>query len=166
MFVFKGANMNHDFSALINATSNARYRLKLLAVSHFIEGKNRTEIASFLKVSRRSINIWIKAYLDHGLPGLKAKSPTGRPSKLTPEQLTQVKSYIVDHAVKAEGGRLQGKDVQAFIEAEFGVTYQKTNIYRLMHKLNLSWITTRSKHPKQSIEAQATFKKIPNRNDP
>jgi hypothetical protein len=30
----------------------------------------------------------------------------------------------------------------------------------------LSWITTRSKHPKQSIEAQETFKKIPNKNDP
>ena len=79
------------FLHLFNATPNARYRLKLLAVSHFIEGKNRTEIASFLKVSRRSINIWIKAYLDHGLAGLKAKPPTGRPPKLTPEQLTQVK---------------------------------------------------------------------------
>lgn len=166
MFIFKGDDMNHDFSGLINATSNARYRLKLLAVSHFIEGKNRTEIACFLKVSRRSVNIWIKSYLDHGLAGLKAKSPTGRPSKLTPEQLKQVKAYIIDNAIKSEGGRLQGRDVQTFIESQFAVTYQKTNIYQLMHKLNLSWITTRSKHPKQSIEAQASFKKIPNRNDP
>ncbi|WP_425610157.1 hypothetical protein [Vibrio splendidus] len=30
----------------------------------------------------------------------------------------------------------------------------------------MSWITTRSKHPKQSEEAQESFKKIPNRNDP
>ncbi len=154
--------MSHDFSALINATSNARHRLKLIAVSHFIEGKNRTKIASFLKVSRRSVNIWIKAYLDHGLDGLKAKSPTGRPSRLTAEQLAQVKSYIVKNAIKPEGGCLQGKDIQEFIKMEFGVTYQKTNIYQLMHKLNLSWITTRSKHPKQSIEAQEAFKKIPN----
>ncbi|PTP18423.1 hypothetical protein CWO07_25070, partial [Vibrio splendidus] len=36
----------------------------------------------------------------------------------------------------------------------------------LLHELNLSWITTRSKHPKQSEEAQESFKKIPNRNDP
>ena len=151
--------MNHDFSALINATSNARHRLKLLAVSHFIDGKNRTEIASFLKVSRRSVNIWIKAYLDHGLDGLNAKRPPGRPSRLSSVQLAQVKKYIVDNAIKAEGGRLQGKDVQAFIKTEFDITFQKTNIYQLMHKLNLSWITTRSKHPKQSIEAQETFKK-------
>ena len=77
-----------------------------------------------------------------------------------------MKSYIVDNAIKAEGGRLQGKGVQTFIEAEFGVTYQKTNVYQLMHQLNLSGITTRSMHPKQSTEAQETFKKILNKNDP
>lgn len=136
MVISKGADMNHDFSALINATSNARHRLKLLAVSHFIEGKNRTEISSFLKVSRSSVNIWIKAYLDDGLAGLNAKSPTGRPPRLTLEQLAQVKSYIVDNAIKPEGGHLQGKDVQTFIEAEFGVTYQKTNVYQLMYHTN------------------------------
>ena len=158
--------MTHDFSALINATSNARLRLKLIAVSHFTEGKNRTEIASFLKVSRRSVNIWIKAYLDHGLDGLNEKPHSGRPSRLTSEQLAQVKKYVEDNAIKTEGGRLQGKDVQAFIKHKFNITFQKTNVYQIMHKLNLSWITTRSKHPKQSIEAQNTFKKIPNKNDP
>ena len=72
---------------------------------------------------------------------------------------------MVTRAVKPDGGRLQGKDVQAYISSEFGVQYQKSNVYNLLHELNLSWITTRSKHPKQSIEAQETFKKIPNKND-
>ncbi len=158
--------MTHDLSKLIRSTSDARLQRKLLAVSHFTDGKSRTEIAKILKVSRRSFNIWIKAYLDSGLEGLNAKPPSGRPPKLTRKQLAQVKSYVVDNAIKPQGGRLQGKDIQRYIEVTFGVTYQKTNIYHLLHKLNLSWITTRSKHPKQSIEAQESFKKIPNRNDP
>jgi transposase len=61
---------------------------------------------------------------------------------------------------------LQGRGVQEYIKNSFGVSYQKNNIYLILHKLNLSWITTRSKHSKQSIEAQESFKKIPNRNDP
>jgi len=158
--------MVHDLPKLIRSTSNARLRLKLLAVSHFTDGKSRTEIANILKVSRRSVNIWIKAYLDFGLEGLNAKPRSGRPSKLTQNQLAQVKSYVVDNAIKPQGGRLQGKEIQDYIEVTFGVTYQKTNIYHLLHKLNLSWITTRSKHPKQSIEAQESFKKIQNKNDP
>ena len=74
--------MNSDLSKLISTTSNARLRLRLLAVSHFIDGKNRTEIASFLKVSRLSVNKWIKKYLDYGIEALTEKPRTGRPSRL------------------------------------------------------------------------------------
>ena len=104
--------------------------------------------------------------LDSGLEGLQEKPRSGRPSRLTFEQLEQVKAYVIDNAIKPQGGRLQGKDIQEYIKASFNVTYQKTNIYHLLHDLNLSWITTRSKHPKQSSDAQEAFKKIQNRNDP
>lgn len=158
--------MNHDFPKLIASTSNARLRIRLLAISHFIEGHSRTQIAKYLKVSRVSVNKWVKTYLEHGVDGLKDKPRSGRPSRLTIEQLNKVKAYVSDNAVKSEGGRLQGKDIQEYIETTFNVTYQKTNIYHLLHELNLSWITTRSMHPKRSEEAQETFKKIQNRNDP
>ncbi|SHO59295.1 hypothetical protein VQ7734_05075 [Vibrio quintilis] len=62
--------MNHDFSHLIKSTSNARLRIRYLALAHFSQGKSRTEIALFLKVSRTSVNKWVKAYLDFGLEGL------------------------------------------------------------------------------------------------
>ncbi|WP_435277206.1 helix-turn-helix domain-containing protein [Psychrobium sp. nBUS_13] len=39
-------------------------------------------------------------------------------------------------------------------------------MYRLLHQLGFSWITSRSRHPKQSDEVQETFKKIRNGNDP
>ena len=41
--------MTPDFPKLIRATSDARMRLRLLAISHFVDGKNRTQIAKFLK---------------------------------------------------------------------------------------------------------------------
>jgi transposase len=152
--------MTQTISQLIAATNNGRLRIRLLAVSHFLDGKNRTQIANFLKVSRTSVNKWIQKYLDEGLDGLKEKKHTGRPKLLSDKQLKQLKHYILSVAVKDDGGRLQGKDVQSFIAQEFGIIYQKTNVYQIMHQLDLSWITTRSKHPKQSIEAQEAFKKI------
>ncbi len=59
--------MSKTLSQIISSTANARLRLRLLAVSHFIDGKNRTQIASYLKVSRTSVNKWIKCYLNNGL---------------------------------------------------------------------------------------------------
>ena len=153
--------MSHNISQLITSTNNARMRLRLLAVSHFIDGKSRTQIALFLKVSRTSVNKWIHSYLHEGLDGLKEKKHPGRPKSLNSKQLSLLKKFVIDSAIKPDGGRLQGKDVQAFIAEEFGVFYQKTNVYDTLHQLGLSWITTRSKHPKQSLEAQETFKKIP-----
>jgi transposase len=92
-------------------------------------------------------------------------SSAGRPKGLTNLQLLQLKNFVTATSIKPDGGRLQGKDVQAYIETEFNVNYQKTNVYHLLHGLNLSWITTRSKHPKQSVQAQEAFKKILNKND-
>ena len=157
----KGAYMPHHLSQLITSTSNARMRLRLLAVSHFIDGQSRTQIAIFLKVSRTSVNKWVHTYLHEGLDGLKEKKHTGRPKSLNSTQLSLLKDFVIDSAIKPDGGRLQGKDVQHFIAEEFDVIYQKTNVYDTLHQLGLSWITTRSKHPKQSLDAQESFKKIP-----
>ncbi|KZN54311.1 hypothetical protein N482_24545, partial [Pseudoalteromonas luteoviolacea NCIMB 1942] len=64
------------------------------------------------------------------------------------------------HAESNDGGRLIGADIQTYISKRFNVNYQLGNVYRLLHSLELSWITTRSKHPKQSKEAQEAFKKV------
>ena len=53
-----------------------------------------------------------------------------------------------------------------YINIEFGIKYSIQNIYLILHKLNFSWITSRSRHPKQSQEVQDDFKKIPNGIDP
>lgn len=158
--------MNYDFSHLIKSTANARLRIRYLALAHFFEGKSRTEIAQFLKVSRTSVNKWVKTYLDFGLEGLQEKPHTGRPHQLSTQQLSQLKKFVTDAAIKEHGGRLQAKDVAIYIAQNFGIQYRQANIYRILHDIGLNWITTRSKHPKLSPKAQDDFKKIPNRNDP
>ncbi|WP_277869173.1 MULTISPECIES: IS630 family transposase, partial [unclassified Vibrio] len=127
----------------------------------FVDGKSRTEIAKYLKVSRVSVNKWVKAYLDNGLEGLQEKPHSGRPHRLTDEQKSQLKEYVIKHAINKSGGRLQARDIGLYIESNFGTSYKKSALYQLLHDIGLSWITTRSKHPKQSLEAQEAFKKFP-----
>ncbi len=157
--------MTPDFRKLIQATSDARKRIRLLAISHFVEGKSRTEIAMYLKVSRGSVNRWVSAYLENGLDGLLEKQHTGRPSRLSEKQLSQLKKYIASNAIKPDGGRLQGTDIIEYIQIEFALSYSLSGVYKLLRKLDLMWITTRSKHPKQLLETKEAFKKILHRND-
>ena len=140
-------------------TNNASLKLRYMAVKKFNEGNSRASIARELDVSRRLVNEWIVAYLSYGFEGLALKKPTGRPSLLNNEEKLALKNYVLSHAVKPQGGRLMGKDIQEYIKETYGVSYQIRNIYRLMKELNIVWITSRSKHPKQAPKAQENFKK-------
>jgi len=130
-----------------------------MAVQKFNEGDSRASIARTLNVSRRLVNEWISAYLSHGFDGLALKLATGRPPLLNDEEKSTLKKYVLSHAVKPQGGRLMGKDIQKHIKETYGVKYHIRNIYHLMKELNIVWITSRSKHPKQDLEAQEDFKK-------
>ncbi|MEZ8799464.1 transposase [Vibrio cyclitrophicus 1F53] len=157
--------MKHDFPSLINSTSNARLKIRYLAVSHFVDVKSHLEIAKYLKVSRVSVNKWVKAYLDNGLEGLQERTYSGRPHRLTDEQKSQFKEYVVEHAINKNGGRLQAKEIGLYIESNFDTSYKKSALYQLLHDTALSWITTRSKYSKQSVMSD-TFKPSPKKTRP
>ncbi|WP_101054062.1 helix-turn-helix domain-containing protein [Shewanella chilikensis] len=65
-----------------------------------------------------------------------------------------------------EGGRLTGADIQQYISSEFGVEYHLNHIYKLLKGMGFSWITSRSRHPKQTQGVQNAFKKVYSGNAP
>jgi len=151
-----------DIKPLIAKETNARMRIRLLALSHIKDGANRAQTAIYLKASRKAVNDWAKKFYENGLDGLKEQPRLGRPCSLTAEQLITFKEYVSKNSIKPNGGRLTRKSLVSYIQEEFGVTYCLDNIYRLLNSLNFSWITSRSKHPNQSQEIQDDFKKIQN----
>ena len=66
---------------------------------------------------------------------------------------------MIANSIKPTGGRLKGSLLVDYINQEFDVLYSLDNVYRLLHQLDFSWITSRSKHPKQDLDVQKAFKK-------
>lgn len=155
-----------DFKSLIAKETNGRMRVRLMALSHIKDGANNSQTARNLHISRRIVNDWVKNFYAHGLKGLKEKPRSGRPSRLNEAQLTQLSEYIRNNSIKESGGRLNAQLLVIYIAQEFKLNYCVSNVYRLLHQLGFSWITSRSRHPKQSDEIQENFKKIRNDNDP
>lgn len=153
---------NIDFKKLASQQKSIQMKMRLLALAHFKDGHSRTQIAKYLKVSRTSVNKWVQTFLEEGLDGLQEKPRTGRPTFLTPEQREQLSLYINNRASGSSGGRLTGADIHAYIVKEFGQHYHSDSIYYLLKHMGFSWITSRSKHPKQSQQIQDDFKKIQN----
>lgn len=155
-----------ELKRLAQRTNNARLRTRYLAVYHFTSGHNRTEIAKMLSASRTSVNAWVSAYLSEGLDGLQSGKSTGRPKLLSEKQVQQVKRYVESHGAKPDGGRLVAEDIRQYIEDSFGIKYGTNSIYRVLYSMGLSWITSRSHHPKRDEKAQELFKKPATGNDP
>lgn len=151
-----------DFKSLASKQKTIQMKTRLLALSHFQDGKSRTDIARYLKVSRTSVNKWVSIYLSEGLAGLEEKPRTGRPPFINTQQINQLVAYIETRASSEQGGRLTGADIHHFIQTTFGKSYHPDSIYYLLNKIGFSWITSRSKHPKQSEALQDDFKKNQN----
>jgi len=155
-----------NFKSLIAKETNGRMWVRLMALSQIKDGANNTQAARNLHISRRIVNDWVKRFYEQGLDGLKEKPRSGRPCALNQQQLTQLSEYIRQNSIKENGGRLKAQTLVIYIAQEFNIEYTTFNVYRLLHQLGFSWITSRSKYPKQSEEIQEDFKKIRNGNDP
>ncbi|HAS6144794.1 TPA: IS630 family transposase [Vibrio vulnificus] len=151
---------NIDFTKLASQQKSIQMKMRLLALAHFKEGHSRTQIAKFLKVSRTSVNKWVQTFLEEGLEGLQEKPRTGRPAFLNAEQREQLSQYIKARAMDSSGGRLTGNDIHAYIVNEFGKHYHPDSIYYLLNHMGFPWITSRSKHLRQSQQIQDDFKKF------
>ena len=90
-------------------------------------------------VSRTTASRWHHALLHKGVDSLKKRRATGRPSRLTADQLNDLARIF------AEGPQAHGMDAQRWttgrlaivIEGQFGVHYDEDHVGRLMHKLGL-----------------------------
>lgn len=156
----------NQLKQLAQAEKDAQTKIRYLALYHFKLGKTRTAIAKSLGASRTSVNKWVSDYLNEGIGGLKTKKSPGRPPSLSKQAKQQLARYIERHSVNPDGGRLIAEDIRLYIHQHFEVEYQLSNIYRLLKEMGFSWITSRSRHPKQSQASQDVFKKVCAGNDP
>lgn len=90
-------------------------------------------------VSRTTASRWHNALVLKGVDSLKKRRATGRPSRLTADQLQEIARIFSEspaqHGFSAE--RWTTGKLAIAIEARFGVHYDEDHVGRLMHKLGL-----------------------------
>jgi transposase len=142
----------------IGQTLYAKQRDRLRAVQLAIEGESTPTIMRMLGRSRGFVQRWCYAYRDHGLDAVVARSPSGRPSQLTPEQQVAFKQRVLNGPTEADGGcTLRGRDFIRILEQEFGVRYELSGVYDLLHRLGLSVLSPRPQHRQSDPQAMAQW---------
>lgn len=122
------------------------------------QGKNQQEIADLLGCSQPTVHKWITRF-KRGKT-LNTLPRSGRPTKLTGKNLSQLKDKILAKIKDAnnEFCSVSTKQVGNIIRQEIGETYSLRHVERIMHKLGFSLITPRPQHIRHDQEKVDTFR--------
>ena len=112
---------------------------RLAAASELLGGLTQSKVASKYGVSRTTASRWARALNHNGVDGLRKRRATGRPSRLRPDQLAQLREIYSEGALSAgfESDRWTTCKLAQIIEQKFAVHYDQDHVGRLLHKLGL-----------------------------
>jgi transposase len=112
---------------------------RLEAVEDLQKGLTQSRVARKFGVSRTTASRWNRALQLKGVDALRKRRATGRPSRLSREQLLLIPDIFAQGAIVHgfPDSRWTTARLATVIEARFGVHYDHDHVGRLMQKLGL-----------------------------
>ena len=112
---------------------------RLAAAKELLNGVTQSQIARRYGVSRTTASRWHRSIVHQGFDGLRRRRATGRPSRLTADQVDVIRQIYFEGAA-AHGhptDRWTTARLADAIEKQFGIHYDQDHVGRLMHKFGL-----------------------------
>ncbi len=149
----------YNFAKLATSEGSSRERRRFLAFAHIQDGKSLSEAARMIKVKPSTVIIWVCKFRKDGIEGLKEKGGRGAKRCIPKNEEALIGQAVLVMQENRIGGRIRGQDIHEMVKRTYGKSLSNGSLYRLLHRVGLSWITGRSIHPKADIEKQTDFKK-------
>jgi transposase len=140
---------------------NGRAKARLHAAFLRRQGKKEEEIAGTLGVTKSAVSKWLNKLHDNGLKGAMPVKQTGRPKRLSTEQLKLLRADLLKNPAKHGHQETfwNTKLVQEHVKQKFGVTFVSRHMTRLLHKLGFSLQKPRPSEYRANVASQKRFKK-------
>lgn len=114
-------------------------RRRLGAAQDLLNGATQAAIARKYQVSRTTASRWHRSVVHSGVTAMHKRRATGRPSRLTADQVDAIRKMYFDGA-SAHGfstDRWTTGRLAESIQRTFGIQYDQDHVGRLMHKFGL-----------------------------
>ena len=148
----------YDFAASYKVEPDPKIKIKLLALHHFQFGLSPAEVSKMVLAKEKTLPSWVDALVEFDYEGLIEREGRGRKPRLPPEKEEDFKIELDKMQVSFQGGRITAKNIKQLLTDKFDCNYSDSGVYSLLDRLNIVWISGRSKDPKSSEEAILAFK--------
>lgn len=144
---------------MMKKESHGRNRMRLLAMHHIQSGKSLKDVSELVQSHWTTVQAWLQRFRKYSFNGLVESQRSGAPRKLTREQEVFLSNKIKALSEDKMNGYITGKELHQILVDRYNIQCSLKTIYNSLHRLGFSWITSRSQHPKSSIDAQDAYKK-------
>lgn len=148
----------YDFKSEYKRERNSLIKVKFLALHHLQSGKLLKDVADILLYDEQAIRTWIRRFVAFDYEGLIEKEGRGQKPRLPKNMEDDFKDELDNLHEEKNGGRVSVEDIQKLLEEKFDCNYSRSGVYTLLDRINIVWISGRSKHPKHSQDAIENFK--------
>ncbi len=149
---------DYDFDSEFRRERDPIIKIKLLALHHLQSGKLLKDVAGIVLHDETAVRRWVRSFIKFDYEGLIEKKGRGKKPRLSPEKEESFKIELDRLHDEKNGGRITVENIQRMLTDKFDCNYSRSGIYTLLDRLNIVWISGRSKHPKHSQEAIEGFK--------
>lgn len=126
---------------IVNSTLDAKYQHKVEMVNLVLSGLTPSYLSTYCGDSKNAITLWVKIADEQGFEALKVKKQTGRPSKLSSEQVAEIRAILEEDDPKKYGHNVwDGPSLSAYIEKTYAVKLCVRQCQRMFHSLGFSLI--------------------------
>ncbi|MDW0188782.1 helix-turn-helix domain-containing protein [Sphingobacterium thalpophilum] len=129
-----------EIKKLLNTNDAYVVGVRLYLVYLVALGHSSRRLSELHSISFKQITNWVHRFEKEGIEGLKDKKGRGRRSGLSEEQLERIKELVIketplNHGYQSE--KWTGPLLIQWIKREYGLVYQKAQIYNLLAKVGI-----------------------------
>jgi transposase len=166
MVMGKALALRTDFDGrqlrrLARETRHANQARRLLALAEIYDGSSRARAAQIGGVGVQIVRDWVERFNARGPGGLIDGKARGNRPKLTEDQRRALVEIVEKGPTPEEHGVVRWRlvDLAKWLEEQFNVILDETNISRELKKLGYVKLSARPRHHAQDEVARAAFKK-------
>src|SRR5260370_28010702 len=132
---------------------------RVLMIANMLEGMEHEAAARLAGLSRSAAYEWHNRYEEDGIEGLRDRPRPGRQPRVDAETSARFKERIVAGAELERDGvvAFRGVDAQRILKEEFAIDCSLSSTCRLLHRIKLSWLGPRPRHPGGRRDASGVF---------
>ena len=146
---------------LARLEKSGRVAARMLAIANVLSGMSRELSARLAGMERQTLRDWVHRFNAAGVEGLRDRKRSGRPQELGAEGRQKLCARVEKGPDPATDGlaRWRCVDLKAWIQREYGVSYHKNSVSRILRECGFSHVSVRPEHPEGDPAAQEDFKK-------